>query len=170
MKWTTVTHHRLNLALHLAMALMGSVVGAQGQTVTIEADPDLYFDRGITLSAGVQPADTTHWTLLGDFASRKVGPLSDDVRLQWRVGAGARYRVAGQRNNLFGQLNVSFDRYHATAETTSKLTLRPGIGVQWFPWTTRGFHVEPLVSLEGPPGQRVAHPRGEFRLGWQFFR
>jgi hypothetical protein len=149
-----------------ALFLAGGAIHAQ--TVTVEADPDVYFDRGITFSLGVKPAETSRWTYLGDFASRKVGPVSKDERLQWRVGGGARYRILGQRNNLFCQLNLSLDQVHSKGQTTRRPSLRPGIGAQWFPWKTKGFYVAPLLSLDHGPGQKVAHPRGELRIGWQF--
>jgi hypothetical protein len=154
--------------LFLALWLASPVIAVHGQTLTVEADPDVYYDRGITFSVGAKPADTSRWTVLGDFASRKVGPLSHDERLEWRVGAGGRYRLFGQRNNLFGQLNLSVDQLRAKTETTRGLSLRPGVGAQWFPWTTKGFYVTPLLTLDHPPGLKNAHPRGEFRLGWQF--
>ena len=152
--------------VHLA-ALLTAGVALQGQTLTVEADPDFYYDRGITLSVGAKPGETSRWTFLGDFASRKVGPLSKDERLEWRVGGGGRYRLIGRRSNLFGQLNLSFDQFRSKTDITRGASLRPGIGGQWFPWKTKGFYIAPLLSLENGPGQGV-QPRAEFRVGLQF--
>ena len=110
----------------------------------------------------------SRWTFLGDFASRKIGPLSDDTRLEWRIGGGARYRLLGERNNLFAQFNVSADQVKAMAVKYRGLSARPGIGVQWFPWKARGFYFAPLYALENPPGPLGAKPRFELRVGWEF--
>jgi hypothetical protein len=156
---------RLLTLLNLALLTSGAI---HAQTLTVEADPDFYFDRGITVSAGIKPAPASRWTILGDFASRKIGPLHNDERLQWRVGAGARYRILGQRSNLFGQLNLSLDQVRSKDQTTQELSLRPGLGAQWFPWKTKGFYVAPLLSLDHGPGAKGVHPRVELRIGWQF--
>lgn len=141
---------------------------ASSQVFTAEADPDFYFDRGISLSLGVKPAESSRWTILGDFASRKIGPLRNHERLQWRAGAGARYRLFGRRNNIFGQLNLSVDQVHTPSRTTRGPSLRPGLGAQWFPSKTAGFYVAPLFSLDRGQGRKMGAPRLEFRVGWQF--
>jgi hypothetical protein len=143
-------------------------LAAQAQTFTAEFDPDFYFDRGITLALGAKLSAESRWTFLGDFASRKIGPLRDDTRLQWRFGGGTRLRLFGERNNVFVQLNVSADQLRRKSVTYRGASARPGIGAQWFPWKTRGFYAAPLLAMENPPGPSASKPRLELRVGWQF--
>ena len=151
-----------------AWLILGAGLALRAQTFTLEADPDVYFDRGITVAAGIKPAEASRWTFLSDFASRKVGPLRNDERLEWRVGGTARYRILGQRSGVFGQFSLSFDQFQSGVRTSRGLSARPGVGAQWFPWRARGFYVAPLLAIENSPGRKQNSPRGEFRIGWQF--
>ncbi|MFN7919139.1 MAG: hypothetical protein U0Q16_03530 [Bryobacteraceae bacterium] len=137
------------------------------QTFTAELDPDLYFDRGVTLALGAKPSPGSRFTLLGDFASRKIS-TSKHERLDWRAGGGARCRLVGQRSNLFAQLDLSIDQITLPGRTVRGPSVRPGAGVQWFPWKQRGFYTAPLVAFEHYPGIHRQGPRGEIRVGWQF--
>lgn len=155
-------------SVKVACMLMVAAAGVAAQVPTVELDPDFYVDRGITFAAGFKPAPASRWTFLGDFASRKVGPLENGERLEWRGGGSARYRFLGQRNNLFGQFSLSLDQFRSGTKITRGPSARPGAGLQWFPWRTSGFYVAPLLAMENSPGRKGASPRGEFRIGWQF--
>ena len=149
--------------------ILAGFTALHGQTVTVEADPDFYFDRGITFAAGVKPSADSRWTFLGDFASRKVGPLDSHERLQWRFGGTSRFRFFGHRDGLFGQLGLSYGQLRAQDRTTTRgLSLRPGVGIQWFPWKTKGFYFAPQGGVENYPGTTRIDKRVELRIGWQF--
>lgn len=151
------------------LLIMAGATGLYGQTVTVEADPDIYFDRGITFAAGVKPNAESRWTFFGDFASRKVGPLRKHERLQWRFGGMARFRFLGNRNGPFGQLGLSYGQFRAQDRTVARgVSLRPGLGIQWFPWKTKGFYFAPQAGIENYPGTKRVDKRGELRVGWQF--
>ncbi|MCC6537924.1 MAG: hypothetical protein IT162_10265 [Bryobacterales bacterium] len=153
----------------MAAAGLWAALGiAQAQVWTVEADPDVYFDRGLTLAAGAKPAAGSRWTLLADFASRKIGPLREDTRLVWRAGGGARFRFYGQRSGPFVQCNLSADRTRTPIQTATELSARPGVGLQWFPWREKGFYVAPLLAMEHTPHARGATRRFEIRIGWQW--
>jgi len=138
------------------------------QTFTAEADPDFYFDRGVTMAVGIKPSPESRWTFLADFASRKAGPVKDGERLQPRLGGSLRYRFYGRRSGAFAQLGFSYDRFRSGTRTDQGFSARPGVGVQWFPWENKGFYAAPLLSIENLPGRNRASARLEIRIGWQF--
>ncbi|MBL8239414.1 MAG: hypothetical protein JNM66_18460 [Bryobacterales bacterium] len=155
-------------AAKLFLGMLLATAALPAQRVFVEADPDFYFDRGLTVSAGFKPDAASRWAFLGDFASRKAGAAGAGRRLEWRAGAGVRYRFYGKRNGLFGQLNGSADRIREPLGTAVTPTVRPGIGAQWFPWRARGLYVLPLLALENYAGRAGKQPRMEFRIGKQF--